>query len=81
MDAIHGALKSVRLVPAGSAAAVLGLLRSGAVDSVLIGRTAKTAELADDTKFERLREGLTLVYREKTVVHEELVTRIREMVS
>ena len=73
---IDEAVTSVELIPAPSAAMVLQMLTSGAVDSVLIGRVAKSRELTGDIGFRRLRDGITLVYRQKAAVPEEQLREI-----
>ncbi len=64
-EKIFASVEEAEAVPVMSAAQALNLLRSGQVDSVLIGRAAQSFELDPDTKEKRLMNGLTLVYRQK----------------
>ena len=73
---IENNLREVKIIPAYSAAQVLNMLRSGEVDSVLIGRTAKKSEINADTGCLRLKEGITLAYRTKAGIP---VSRLREI--
>ncbi len=57
--------KNVELFPSSSAAEVLYMLRENAIDGALIGRVAHKREIDDRTKSYRLKEGNTLVYRQK----------------
>ena len=57
---------TVEMVEMASAAQVLGALRTGSVDGVLIGRYAKQMEIDSDIKREILKEGYTLVYKVKS---------------
>ncbi|MCD6121491.1 MAG: hypothetical protein J7K04_06610 [Spirochaetales bacterium] len=66
----------IEAVPAGSAAMVLKMLQGGMVESVLIGRTAKSYELDGDVKHKRLREGVTLVYKDKTSIYQDQLKEI-----
>ncbi len=66
-DQITGSLGAdVEMIEMGSAAQVLGALRGGGVDGVLIGRYAKQREIDSDIKREIFKEGYTLVYKVKS---------------
>jgi len=75
-ESIHHEIDTVQLVPAGSAAVVLEMLKGGMVESVLIGRTAKSYELGNDIEFKRLKEGITLVYKDKTSISKDQLKEI-----
>lgn len=60
----------------GSTAAALLALNNEAVDAVLVGRLARSTEV-DDAFELRLREGLTLAGKEKTMIHADDLSRIR----
>ena len=63
-------IDEISMIEMSSAAQVLGALRGGSVDGVLIGRYAKTRELEDGTLREIFQEGCTLVYRSKGGISE-----------
>lgn len=75
-ESITGSIDLVQPVPAGSAAMVLQMLKSGIVESVLIGRTAKSYELGNEVEFKRLKEGITLVYKDKTSISKDQLKEI-----
>ncbi len=70
-DNISKSVKEVKMIEMGSAAQVLGALRGGTVDGILIGRYAKAQELSAGTEREIFRGGYTLVYKVKSGISEE----------
>jgi len=75
-ESIATSIDSIEAVPAGSAAMVIKMLQGGMVESVLIGRTAKSYELDGDVKHKRLKEGVTLVYKDKTSIYQDQLKEI-----
>ena len=67
---------NVEMIPMGSAAQVLSMLMSGVISGVLIGRYAKENEIDKNTKKEILKNGYTLVYKFKTGINENELSRI-----
>ena len=65
---IENKFENIETIPANSAAEVLYMLRSNQVDSVLIGRTAKKREIDSQTKFFRLKGGITLAFKGKYAI-------------
>ncbi len=57
--------ENIDVFPSSSAAEVLYLLYNGNIDAALIGRVAHNREIDEKTKFYRLRNGNTLIYRQK----------------
>ncbi len=73
---IENNLENVKMIPASSAREVLQFLRYNRVDSVLIGRVAEKRELDENTKFFRLKKGLTLVYKVKSGISVEQLKNV-----
>ncbi len=69
-EALGAKINEVSMLEMSSAAQVLGALRSGSVDGVLIGRYAKKKELEEGTEREIFKEGYTLVYKTKGGISE-----------
>ena len=61
-------IEAIELVPLGSAAQVMHLLRNGALDIALIGREAYARELTGKIGRRRLLGGYTLVYPQKVAI-------------
>ncbi len=76
---IRNNIDTVQLLPGNSAAMVLQMLKRGMVESVLIGRTAKSYELGNGIKYKRLKEGITLIYKDKTSIYKDKLKDIPVM--
>ncbi len=68
--------KKVEMIPMGSAAQVLSMLRNGDIDGVLIGRYAKKRELDSSTKRHIFHEGYTLIHSMKQGIDVKQLKRI-----
>ncbi len=75
-DKISTSVKAVTMIEMGSAAQVLAALRYGDVNGVLIGRYAKQQELDKETRREILREGYTMVFKQKNGIP---VSQLKEL--
>ena len=68
-NTINSKITDIDFIGANSAAQVLAMLRESIVNIVLIGRTAKSFEINDNIDFLRLKNGYTLIYKEKTGIY------------
>jgi len=66
----------IELVPYPSAAMVMSALLNKVIDIALIGREAYSEEINTNISKKRLKNGYTLVYREKVVIPEEKLNEI-----
>lgn len=69
-------IDGMEVIQVPSAGQALYLLKSDAVDAVLIGRYAQQRELNGNTKFLKLKDGYTLVYRNKIAIPVEQLKEI-----
>ncbi|BDU49717.1 hypothetical protein [Haliovirga abyssi] len=76
VEEIKKNLEEVEIIPGGSAAGVLSMLRNGNVDMIIIGRKAYERELTNEIKERRLQEGYTLAYSQKMGISEEKLKEI-----
>ena len=68
--------KQVEMIPMGSAAQVLSMLRNGDIDGVIIGRYAKKRELDSATKRYIFQNGYTLIHSMKQGIDVKQLKRI-----
>jgi hypothetical protein len=76
VDAIEKGVEEVEMLEFGSAGGVLAMLRNGQLDGVLIGRIAYPSELDNETKFVRLKDGITLAFKVKYSIPEEQLNQV-----
>ena len=70
-DILKNVSDEVEFIKVPSAAQALSMLKYNEVDSVLIGRCAKQREISNDTKELRLKDGYTLVFKDKEMIYED----------
>ena len=68
-NVIGSKVADIDLINANSAAQVLAMLKENLVDIVLIGRTAKSWEINNHIDFLRLKNGYTLIYKQKMGIY------------
>ena len=69
-------IENIELVRVPGAAGVMNMLLAGAIDAALIGREAYARELNSNIKKKRLKEGYTLVYKDKIGISKEKLKEI-----
>ncbi len=69
IEKISSEIEGIKLLPASSAAEALYLLQTKYAQGIIIGRVAKKSEIPDEIFAYRLKDGKTLIYRQKVVVN------------
>lgn len=73
---IEDEIDGLNFFAASSAAEALYLLRSRRMEAAIIGRMAKRVEITDSTKSYRLKDGNTLIYRQKSGISYEQLKQV-----